>query len=80
MTVSHHHHHHFEWWLTPVYACVFMGLVGWYLVKYTVLLYVWAWKAGVIAYRWASPRIAAAWRSWRSGTLKADTRRMLAGH
>lgn len=53
--------------LSPYYGTKFMFTVGWLLVKYTLLLYVWAGKGCVIAYRWAAPRVTAAYRSWRAG-------------
>ena len=69
----HHHHHHFEWWLTPVYACVFMGLVFYWIVKLYALFFIGAYKLAC----WAAPRVAALWRSWRAGTLGADVRRAI---
>jgi hypothetical protein len=67
----HHHHHHFEWWLAPVYACVFMFWACYWILKLYALAFIYAWKGTC----WAAPRIAAAWRSWRAGTLGAGVKR-----
>jgi hypothetical protein len=71
MSHRHHHHHHFEWWLTPVYAVAFMGIACWWIVKLYALAFIYAGKA----IRWAVPRVAAFWRSWRAGSLMDDARK-----
>ena len=69
----HRHHHHFEWWLAPVYACMFMGYACYWILKLYALAFIYAYK-GIC---WAAPRIAALWRSWRAGTLMDDARRAI---
>lgn len=59
--------------LWPVWGTWFMLVTCWLLVKYLVLAYIWAGK-GIVALCHAS---AAAYRSWRAGTLRADARRVL---
>jgi hypothetical protein len=51
-----------------------VGLACYWILRLYALAFIYAYKA----IRWAIPRIAATWRSWRAGTLGADARRALA--
>ena len=73
MSRHRHHHHHFEWWLTPVYAVIFMGYACYWILKLYAYVFIYAYK-GIC---WTAPRIAATWRSWRAGTLMDDARRAI---
>jgi len=59
--------------LWPVYATWFMIMVCYWIVKLYAYVFIYAWK-GI---QWAAPRIAAAWRSWRAGSLMDDARKAL---
>jgi len=58
-----------------------IGQLFWLCLKLEILFAVYMAKGLWLAGRWlvtvAAPRIAAAWRSWRAGTLKADARHVL---
>jgi hypothetical protein len=50
----HRHQHHFEWWLAPVYACVFMFWACFWILKLYALIFIYAWKGGAALTRWGA--------------------------